>query len=537
MNSTGPADPPSSAENTPPAKPESEIQEYLHLSHELHKLFPRAALVGFCAGAAAVLFRALLAGADTLRNQLIQASHVLPTMGWIAPVLLGAAGASTATALVFYLAPETSGSGIPHLKAVLHRLRDLSWARVASIKLASGVLAIGSGLALGREGPTVQMGGAVADGVARAMKVAPQDRLTLTAAGAGAGLAAAFNAPLSGLVFVLEEVQRDFRPAVFGAAFVAAAAADVVARSVSGQLPVFAIPNYAMPPLVALPAFALLGIVAGIFGVFFNRALLATLGLMGRFGARSRLVLSAAVGAVAGCVAWFYPIAVGGAHDLAESILRNQMSIAMIPAFFMLRFGLTLTSYGTGAAGGIFAPLLVLGALLGLGIGHAVHHFLPAIAAEPGVFAVVGMAASFTAIVRAPLTGILLITEMTGSYEQMLPLLAASFCAYAVGEYLRDMPIYEALLQRDLQRDGIALTHDQPIVVEFEVEPQAAFAGLLVRELGLPPGCVLVRCYSNGREWVPTALTRLETHMRVTAVVAPPAGPGLEALRRGCATR
>jgi CIC family chloride channel protein len=113
----------------------------------------------------------------------------------------------------------------------------------------------------------VQMGGAVADGIARAMKVSQSDRLTLTAAGAGAGLAAAFDAPLSGLVFVLEEVRRDFRPAVFGAAFVAAATADVVARSVSGQLPVFTVPNYSMTALTALPAFALLGIVAGALGV------------------------------------------------------------------------------------------------------------------------------------------------------------------------------------------------------------------------------------------------------------------------------
>jgi CIC family chloride channel protein len=408
---------------------------------------------------------------------------------------------------------------------------------VLAVKMSSGVLAIGSGLALGREGPTVQMGGAVADGIARRMKATPQDRLTLTAAGAGAGLAAAFNAPLSGLVFVLEEVQRDFRPAVFGAAFIAAAAADVVARSVSGQLPVFTVPNYAMPPLTALPAFALLGVVAGLFGIFFNRSLLAALGMVGEFTGRRRLALSAAVGAGAGVVAWFYPFAVGGGHDLAESVLRNQIDVIAIPALFVLRFGLTVTSYATGVAGGIFAPLLVLGAALGLGAGHAVHIFLPALTAEPGVFAVVGMAAYFTAIVRAPLTGILLITEMTGSYEQMLPLLVASFCAYAVGEFFRDMPIYEALLQRDLTREGIGPVHHEPIVVEFQVEPNSAFAGLLVRDLGLPAGCVLVRCYVDGREWVPTAFTRLEAHMRVTAVIAPEAEQGLEILQRGCARR
>jgi len=519
------------------AEARSEIKEYLEVSHEQHKLFPRAAVVGLCAGAVAVIFRALLAGADALRNQLIYWSYALPALGWIFPMMFSAAGAVIAAALVFRYAPETSGSGIPHLKAVLHRLRDLSWGRVIITKLTSGVLAIGSGLALGREGPTVQMGGAVADGMARAMKVAPQDRLTLTAAGAGAGLAAAFNAPLSGLIFVLEEVQRDFRPAVFGAAFIAAAAADVVARSVSGQLPVFAVPNYAMPPLTALPAFALLGIAAGVLGVLFNRSLLASLDLMGQFSGRRRLYLCAAVGAAAGLAAWFYPISAGGGHDLAEHVLRDQIELVAIPAFFTLRFGLTVTSYGTGAAGGIFAPLLVLGALLGLGIGHAVHGLLPALAAEPGVFAVVGMAAYFTAIVRAPLTGILLISEMTGSYEQMLPLLAASFCAYAVGEYLRDMPIYEALLQRDLRREGIGASYDEPIVVEFEVEPHAPFAGLLVRELGLPAGCVLVRCYIDGREWVPTAFTRLQAHMRVTAVIAPEAEQGLEALQRGCMTR
>ena len=536
MDSDRTAHPPAPAQ-TGVAEARSEIQEYFEVSHEQHKLFPRAALVGLCAGTVAVIFRALLAGADALRNQLIQWTYTLPTLGWVLPMMFSAAGASVAAVLVFRYAPETSGSGIPHLKAVLHRLRDLTWGRVLIVKMISGVLAIGSGLALGREGPTVQMGGAVADGVARGLKVAPQDRLTLTAAGAGAGLAAAFNAPLSGLVFVLEEVQRDFRPAVFGAAFVAAAAADVVARSVSGQLPVFAVPNYAMPPLSALPAFALLGIVAGVLGVLFNRSLLATLNLAARFTGRWRFMFCAAVGAIGGLVAWFYPIASGGGHDLAENVLRDRIHLMAIPAFLVLRFGFTVTSYATGAAGGIFAPLLVLGALLGLGIGHVVHGFLPALAAEPGVFAVVGMAAYFTAIVRAPLTGILLITEMTGSYEQMLPLLTASFCAYAVGEYMRDMPIYEALLQRDLRRHGIGATHDEPIVVEFEVEPNAPFAGLLVRELGLPAGCVLVRCYVGGREWVPTAFTRLEAYMRVTAVIAPEADRGLETLQRGCAAR
>ncbi len=515
----------------------SEIQEYLEVSQERHKLFPRAALVGLCAGGIAVIFRALLAAADGLRNLLIHWAYTVPIFGWIFPMLFSAIGALIATALVLQYAPEASGSGIPHLKAVLHRFRDLSWGRVLVVKMFSGVLAIGSGLALGREGPTVQMGGAVADGISRGLKVSPQDRLTLTAAGAGAGLAAAFNAPLSGLAFVLEEMQRDFRPAVFGASFVAAAAADVVARSVSGQLPVFTVPSYAMPPLSALPAFALLGVFAGLLGVAYNRGLLGTLNLMARVPRNWSLGICAAVGASAGLLAWFSPLAVGGGHELAETVLMNKTPLMAIPLLFIVRFGLTVTSYGTGAAGGIFAPLLALGALLGLGVGRMVHIFMPALAAEPGVFAVVGMAAYFTAIVRAPLTGILLITEMTGSYEQMLPLLAASFCAYAVAEYLKDFPIYEALLERDLSREGIGASHDEPIVVEFEVEPNSPFAGLLVRELGLPSGCVLVRCHVDGREWVPAATTRLEAYMRITVVMAPDADGALDLLRHGCAAR
>jgi CIC family chloride channel protein len=160
MESDRRANPSSPIENAP-ADARSEIQEYLEVSHEQHKLFPRAALVGFCAGGVAVVFRALLAGADVLRNQLISWAHAVPDFGWIFPMIFSAAGASIAIALVFRYAPEASGSGIPHLKAVLHRLRDLSWARVLIVKMSSGALAIGSGLALGREGPTVRMAGAV----------------------------------------------------------------------------------------------------------------------------------------------------------------------------------------------------------------------------------------------------------------------------------------------------------------------------------------------------------------------------------------
>jgi CIC family chloride channel protein len=513
----------------------SELQEYLDVRQQRRWIFPRAAFVGACAGAIALLFRAALAGMDTLRMNMIEWSHRFPFWGWIFPLLFTLLGAGISVALTRRFAPEASGSGIPHLEAVLHRFRNLEWRRVLPVKFVGGILAIGSGLALGREGPTVQMGGTMGDAVSGWLKVSPRERLTLISAGAGAGLAAAFNAPLSGLVFVLEEVRRDFQPIVFGAAFVAAAVADIVARLGSNQFPVFSVPNYAIPPLPSLPIFALLGVVAGGLGVLFNRSLLMTINRYARIPPRFTIPAAMVSGGLVGLIGWFSPLVIGSGHNLAESALRGEILLAAIPFLFLIRFVLTNISYGSGAPGGIFAPLLVLGALIGLAVGQIAHNLAPVIVPTPAVFAVVGMAAYFTAIVRAPLTGIMLIVEMTGNYSQMLALLVSCFCAYAVAELLDDLPIYEALLERDLERGGDGAFLKEPVVLDFIIQEGAPFAGQQVRSLGLPSGCVLVRCSDGKREWVPRATTRLGSQMRITAVIAPDATHGIEILRQGCA--
>lgn len=512
----------------------SEMQEYLDIRQQRRWIFPRAALVGACAGIVALLFRGALTVADALRNELLFWSHRTSMWGWIFPVLFTMFGAGISVALTRRYAPEASGSGIPHLEAVLHRFRRLEWKRVLPVKFFGGIIALGSGLALGREGPTVQMGGAVGDAISRWLKVSERERLTLISAGAGAGVAAAFNAPLSGLVFVLEEVRRDFQPIVFGAAFVAAVVADIIARIGAGQFPVFAVPSYPVPPLTALPIFALLGLVTGVLGVFFNRGLLAVGELYARIPARYVLPAAAITGGMVGLAGWFSPLLMGNGHTLAESALKGDFLLAAIPLFFVVRLLLTMASYGTGAPGGIFAPLLVLGALIGMAIGQIAHQLLPDVVPIPAVFAVVGMAAYFTAIVRAPLTGIMLIVEMTGNYSQMLSLLVSCFCAYAVAESLKNLPIYEALLERDLKRGGEAHLLKEPAVVEFTVQAGAPFVGRAVRSLGLPSGCILVRCSDGKREWVPKANTHLEAHMRVTAVIAPEASDALDRLRDGC---
>ena len=223
------------------------------------------------------------------------------------------------------------------------------------------------------------------------------------------------------------------------------------------------------------------------FGVLFNRSLLTTIELYARLPDRFVLPAAAMAGGIIGLVGWFSPLMIGSGHTLAESALRGDLLLASIPLFFLVRFLLTNISYGTGAPGGIFAPLLVLGALIGLGIGQNAHDVSSDIVPIPAVFAVVGMAAYFTAIVRAPLTGIMLIVEMTGNYSQMLPLLVSCFCAYAFTEFLKDVPIYKALLERNLKRGGGAHLLKEPVVVEFTIQPDAPFVGLEVRALGLPP--------------------------------------------------
>jgi chloride channel protein, CIC family len=512
----------------------SEIQEYLDIRQLRRRVFPRAALVGISTGIVVLLFRAVLTGADVLRNGMIAWAQRMPLWGWIFPILFGALGAWVSVFLTRRYAPEAAGSGIPHLEAVLHRFRSLEWKRVLPVKFFGGILSIGSGMALGREGPTVQMGGAVGGVIGDWLKVSPRERLTLISAGAGAGLAAAFNAPLSGLIFVLEEVRRDFQPIVFGAVFVAAAIADIVVRIGAGQFPVFAVPSYPMPPLTSLPIFALLGVLAGLLGVLFNRGLLIAVRLYARLPGRFVLPAAAITGGVVGLVGWFSPQMIGSGNVLAESTLKGNLLLAAIPLFFVIRFLLTTTNYGSGAPGGIFAPLLVLGALLGLATGQIAHNLAPDLVPTPAVFAVVGMAAYFAAIVRAPLTGIMLIVEMTGNYSQMLPLLVACFCAYAVAEFLKELPIYEALLERDLRRGGDKYLLEKPVVVDFTIQTDAPFAGREVRSLGLPAGCILVRCSDGKREWVPKANTRLEAHMRFTAVIAPEASTALDILRQGC---
>jgi CIC family chloride channel protein len=294
------------------------------------------------------------------------------------------------------------------------------------------------------------MGGATGLMVSGWFRVKPGEgeRKALISAGAGAGLAAAFNAPLAGVIFVLEELQGNFTPVVFVAAFLASVSADVVGRVLTGEMPVFALGVMSAPTLAVLPVALGLGALAGLGGMVFNRCLLASLDFFGRLRAWPAWTVGAFAGAVVGLAGGLYPGVAGSGGGLAERALLGEIALHWLPVLLVVRFALTMVSYGAGAAGGIFAPLLVIGAFGGLAVGGLAHRFAPGLAPHPEVFAVLGMGALLTAIVRAPLTSIVLMVELTGKYDFMLPLLASCLVAYGVAEALKNPPIYEALRAR-----------------------------------------------------------------------------------------
>ncbi|WP_181392044.1 H(+)/Cl(-) exchange transporter ClcA [Deinococcus irradiatisoli] len=483
-------------------------------------LYLGAALTGVLVGLLVTAFRLLLGSLESWRG----------AWGPAALVLAPAFGEALSVGLVRRAAPSASGSGIPQLKAVLHLLRFFPWPRVLPVKFVGGLIAMGSGVPLGREGPSVQMGGSLGAAAAQLTRARPQRRLTLIAAGAGAGLAAAFNAPLAGVTFVLEELQRDFTPMVFTAALIASTVADTVTRSLAGQTPVFTLPFFSAPSLTALPLFLLLGLICGLAGVLFNKALLRSLDLASKV--RSPLLLAGLCGLGIGALGWLVPGVRGSGHAVVEAAAQGQVLPLTALGWLLLRFVVTLAGYAPGTPGGIFAPLLVMGALLGAAFGQAAATLSPD--TPSGLFAVVGMAALFSGVVRAPLTAVVLIVEMTGSYPLMLPLLAACFVAYAVAERLRDAPIYDALLSRDLKlRSPDAVMLPEIMDVSLRLQSGAPFEGRQVRDLGLPPGCVITEVGRGGRVLLPRSDFELQAGDVLHVRLAPEAADAYGRLRSG----
>jgi CIC family chloride channel protein len=417
------------------------------------------ALLALVAGAAAGLvggiFRLALEQADRLRNLLIGWAHGQGIAGLLFVVVSCGVATLIAAWLVRRFSPHAAGSGIPHVEAVLRAQLPPARYGLAPVKFVGGLLAIGSGLALGREGPSVQMGASLAILIGRVFRRGWPDCRVLLAAGAGAGLATAFNAPLAGAVFVLEELVQRYEHRIAIAALAASATAIAVARMLVGDGPDFHVGTLGNADAETRPLFFILGALAGLLAIAYNRTLLATMAAAERFGRLPVEARAGLIGAAVGGLAWFAPGLVGGGDDITQRTLAGADSLVFVSAVFVIRFGLGAVSYAAGTPGGLFAPLLVLGAQFGLLFGAACRMAFPGLNIQPEGFAVVGLAAFFTGVVRAPVTGIVLVTEMTANVSMLLPMLGACFAAMLLPTMLRDPPIYDSLREQTLQRERV----------------------------------------------------------------------------------
>src|ERR1700678_985817 len=349
-----------------------------------------ALVVGAISGAGVACFMLLLEQADQLRDALIVFAHAQGPEGLWLVVLACAAAAGVAAALVRRISPDAVGSGIPHVEAVLNGQLQQAPFRIIPVKFVGGVLAIGAGLALGREGPSVHMAGTLGHLVGKIFRRNWPDCRVLLAAGAGAGLATAFNAPIAGAIFVLEELVRRFELRIAIAALSASASAISVSRAILGDAPDFHVGALVMPILPIRPLFFVLGALAGVMAVITNRVLLHTMATLDRFDHWPVEVRAGLIGAAVGALAWVLPDLVGGGDQITQRTLLGAGTLGLVPLVFLMRLVLGSVSYSAGTPGGLFAPLLVLGAQFGLFFGLACELAVPGLHIQPEGVAGVG---------------------------------------------------------------------------------------------------------------------------------------------------
>lgn len=413
-----------------------------------------AALIGALTGVVAVGFKVSLHLVGRWRNELIAWGHG----HWYGlPLLLVVCGsaAAAAAALVRCVEPHADGSGIPRVEAVVAGRTEFGRSRILPVKFLGGVLSIGAGLALGREGPLVQMGGNVAITVGRIGRRSRADLRVLVAAGAGAGLSTTFNAPIAGGVFVLEELLKHFHPRTTLATLAAAAAGFLTSRLLLPDEPDLPIAALAAPRIQEAPWVLLVGLVCGLGGVLYNKMLLGGLQTADRLRIPVEL-RAGSIGVGVGLLAWWLPTMVGGGDNLTVDALAAHGTILTVLGVLVLRAVIGAICYASGTPGGLFAPSLVLGSHCGLLVGLVAVALTPHHAPQPAALALVGLAAFFTSSVRAPVTGIILATEMTRTTVVLPPMLGACAVAMLVAMMLKCRPIYDALADRSVRAAELA---------------------------------------------------------------------------------
>lgn len=487
--------------------------------------------VGSIVGLVIALFRIMIVKADQARQMSVHLVKVKPIYAFA--VLLVLILIAWILDKLIRFEPDISGSGIPQIEGELKGLEDQNWRKVLAAKFAGCVLAIGGGLALGREGPSIQLGGMIGKGFARRKNALLTEERMLMSCGAGAGLAAAFGAPLAGVLFALEELHKNFSAEVLVSTMAASAVADYIAVNIIGLRPVFDFDVEHRIPLRLYWAVVLLGVILGILGVLYNKLLDKMQDFFDRFD--SKFISIGIMLMISFLMMFIYPTVLGSGNNLVKVISDGKFTLIALAILLVAKLFFSTGSFGTGTPGGIFLPLLVIGAITGglystfLSTAFGVEEYYIK------AFVIIAMAGFFSAIVRAPITGVILITEMTGNFMTLLSLVAASLVAYVVADLLGGEPVYDQLMHRRQRRkvgsgsgtpdhDYLADVYsksdkkyvkkrisirERKVVIDSSIHIGSMMDGHKVMELGLPEGSLIVSVMRDGKEIIPHGSTIL----------------------------
>ncbi len=415
------------------------------MTRKILSLYAISVVLGLLTGVVASLFQMAIGWLDSLlhilRHFIEQKQGVVAWYSALMSMLM----LLSAWLMVHYYAPEGT---------LLHK-RPIFWHRLLPVKFFAGVLSLSAQMVMGREGPTIQLGGNMGQMLSDFCRLSQHRGDTLIAAGSAAGLAAAFNAPLAGVLFVMEEMRDQFNYSFlnFQMVVICCVSATIAMQAILGSGPAIQMEVFALSHLSSLGYFLIFGCVVGLMGLAFNKCLMKVLHGVDSLTRRTKLLYVLLVGALVGYLAVVYPQVVGGGYEIIAQALQLSPTFSVILVLLCARLVMTLLSYSTGVPGGIFAPMLALGTLLGLGAFEMFHFFIPDESIHPGMFAVAGMGALFAASVRSPVTGVVLVVEMTQNYSLILPLMISCIASATVVQVAKNAPIYSQLLRRRLYLD------------------------------------------------------------------------------------
>jgi CIC family chloride channel protein len=423
-----------------------------------------ALLVGIGAGLGAVIFRRLIQGIQSLTYGTI--ASWLESIGQYLLVIIPAIGGLFVGWLIYNFAREAKGHGVPEVMEAIALRGGRIRPRVVIVKALASSISIGTGGSVGREGPIVQIGSAIGSTIGQLLKLSDERVKNLVACGAAGGIAATFNAPIGGSLFALEVILGQFHTTYFGAVVISAVTADVVARIFEGDLRAFLVPEYALVSPWELLLYAVLGLLAAVGAVFFTRSLYASEDIWNRLPMPEYIkpALGGALLGVLGLATYKlgeFPRIFGVGYETISDALSNNLVLQVTAALVLLKLLATVITLGSGASGGVFAPSLFMGSMLGSSFGQVVNQLFPSITAPAGAYALVGMAAFFSGAAHAPVTAILILFEMTGDYRIILPLMLATVISTLVARLLDRESIYTL----KLTRRGVHLEYGQDIDV------------------------------------------------------------------------